>query len=431
MSDPKSRTGDQDRKELMKLCAYVFADHIWTTKVDLSFRRIYANGGNCAQIAALQLNLFVVYGGTTTRECRLACQKKKSDLCWNKMWLSAYDLKLLIDKGFYDVIKPAWLEDSIASGALAPFKKRCAIQDVAWKCLYKLLFSYFFHATDSKKNGVDYYLGGGDTNREVNTSGKTLEPPQRSGSHHEITPKIEDDLHDWLKVEEEERKPQIVDDGSATDPDSEDEGGTEYVGEDLADWLQVHHEEKMGEPSQTLPTQTLSSFSTQALPTQTLSTSSAAYQVVPAFEQPVRQESVVWSLSSSRPVELNWSANSGAGARYRDGRRWPGHALRPRIDLQTLVGIWVFLIDTLYDMAFRCFYLDTPENAEKNGMTTKSKYKADISKRQDPLMLRTCIKFLTSFKSGSTFQAHHAQWWSNWRVGWTEAHSCSRGQTRY
>lgn len=81
MSDPKSRTGDQDRKELMKLCAYVFADHIWTTKVDLSFRRIYANGGNCAQIAALQLNLFVVYGGTTTRECRLACQKKKSDLC--------------------------------------------------------------------------------------------------------------------------------------------------------------------------------------------------------------------------------------------------------------------------------------------------------------------------------------------------------------
>lgn len=96
-----------------------------------------------------------------------------------------------------------------------------------------------------------------------------------------------------MKVEEEERKPQIVDDGSATDPDSEDEGGTEYVGEDLADWLQVHHEEKMGEPSQTLPTQTLSSFSTQALPTQTLSTSSAAYQVVPEFEQPVRQESVV------------------------------------------------------------------------------------------------------------------------------------------
>ena len=38
--------------------------------------------------------------------------------------LAAYDLKLLIDKGIYDILKPDWVADSIALGHPAPFRKR-------------------------------------------------------------------------------------------------------------------------------------------------------------------------------------------------------------------------------------------------------------------------------------------------------------------
>lgn len=33
----------------------------------------------------------------------------------------AYDLKLIIEKGLNDVIKPSWITDSIALGERAPF----------------------------------------------------------------------------------------------------------------------------------------------------------------------------------------------------------------------------------------------------------------------------------------------------------------------
>ncbi|KAK0193242.1 hypothetical protein F5146DRAFT_997857 [Armillaria mellea] len=65
MSGPKSRTGEQ-QKDLMKL--------------------IISNGDHCPQLAAKHPNLFIVYGGTIT----------------------PYDLKLLIDKGIHDVVKPEW-----------------------------------------------------------------------------------------------------------------------------------------------------------------------------------------------------------------------------------------------------------------------------------------------------------------------------------
>jgi hypothetical protein len=37
---------------------------------------------------------------------------------------AAYDLKLLLDKGIYDVLKPRWITDSITLGHPAPFKKK-------------------------------------------------------------------------------------------------------------------------------------------------------------------------------------------------------------------------------------------------------------------------------------------------------------------
>ena len=37
--------------------------------------------------------------------------------------VTAYDLKLIIDKGTVDVLKPEWVQDSIAREELVPFQK--------------------------------------------------------------------------------------------------------------------------------------------------------------------------------------------------------------------------------------------------------------------------------------------------------------------
>ena len=67
MSDPKSKTGEEDKKTLTKL---YYPPHfqdilIW---VSLFSCRIYANGGTCAQVATNQPELYVIYGGSVTRK---------------------------------------------------------------------------------------------------------------------------------------------------------------------------------------------------------------------------------------------------------------------------------------------------------------------------------------------------------------------------
>lgn len=47
--------------------------------------------------------------------------------------------------------------------------------------------------------------------------------------------------------------------------------------------------------------------------------------------------------------------------------------------------LWVVRIHgsvwTLTDFGVRCFYLDSPDNARKNGMSVRSKHEKDIAKR--------------------------------------------------
>ncbi|KAL9713673.1 DNA ligase (ATP) [Leucoagaricus gongylophorus] len=110
VSDPKSRTGDRDREALMKL--------------------IHAHGGSCAQIA--KPDMLVVYGGTFT----------------------PYDLKLIMDKNENDVIKPVWIEKSIALGKRAPFDRK-----------------YFFHAASGRMSELDHDEGGDE---EVTSQGDLM-----------------------------------------------------------------------------------------------------------------------------------------------------------------------------------------------------------------------------------------------------------------
>ncbi|KAF7294400.1 DNA ligase [Mycena kentingensis (nom. inval.)] len=61
-------------------------------------------------------------------------------------------LTSLINKGKYDIIKPKWIEDSIAQGEKAPLQKK-----------------YFIHATEARKNHDEYTQdGGGDEDVNMN-----------------------------------------------------------------------------------------------------------------------------------------------------------------------------------------------------------------------------------------------------------------------
>ncbi|KAF9499593.1 ATP-dependent DNA ligase [Pleurotus eryngii] len=141
-SDPKSRTGDKDKKELMKL--------------------IHAHGGKCVQIAREQPKLFVVYGGTTT----------------------PYDLKLLVNKGVHDIVTPAWIEDSVANGKLVPLSKK-----------------YFFHATARRQETAEYNEGAdSDTTMD---DGPVTAGPSAQASHSE-TEDDDSDSEDKAQVKEEQ-----------------------------------------------------------------------------------------------------------------------------------------------------------------------------------------------------------------------------------
>ncbi|CAA7265112.1 unnamed protein product [Cyclocybe aegerita] len=192
MSDPKSRTGEEDKKTITK--------------------SIYANGGTCAQIANNQPNLYVIYGGSIT----------------------PYDLKLVIDKGKVEVLKPSWIMDSIEQGEKVPMRKK-----------------YFFHATDVRLAEDDYDERDeedGVASAVAGPSAKVEEDVSMSSTEDtEITPKVEEEmdpsLADWFKVAGPSTE-NDVDEDSVTEPDSDNADIVEPEEEvDLDDWFQVKTEE--------------------------------------------------------------------------------------------------------------------------------------------------------------------------------------------
>ncbi|KAJ3527652.1 hypothetical protein NMY22_g9703 [Coprinellus aureogranulatus] len=280
MSDPKSKTGDQDKKDLMKL--------------------IHANGGTCAQIARDQPNMYVVYGGAVT----------------------PYDLKLVIDKGRLDVLKPEWVEDSVARGELAPFHKK-----------------YFFHATESRMNTDEYEAdedaveredgrgqsannGDDSVTEEESEEERVAGPSTSSAAKKEETTKEEDNdeellngpLSEWFKVEKDDAKPSLPPDDSETENDSDNvdvEAPEEGEEPDLSDWFSVRKDGEEDEPNTFAST----------------------------------------SKSDSRDEDVKMGETDEA-----------------------------MEYDT--DVIFRhlCFYLDTPDNARNHGMAVRTKHEKDISK---------------------------------------------------
>jgi len=203
-SDPKSRTGEKDKGELLKL--------------------IHVNGGNNVQIARDDPNLLVVYGGAST----------------------PYDIKLIMNKGVCDIIRPQWIMDCIAKEELVPLTKK-----------------YFFHAT-SRRLQDDEYDVDEDTEEEPEEP-ITPQVSQPVEVDDDKTESEEEDpeLADWFKVKENaSQKPEVqhpvTDSETEADSDNEDVNRDEDIHpdeDDGDDWVNV----KPTDPSASSPVDAASS----------------------------------------------------------------------------------------------------------------------------------------------------------------------------
>jgi len=170
-SDPKSKTRDADKEQLLKL--------------------IRAHGGTSAQVAKNQPGLLVVYGGSTT----------------------PYDIKLIMNKGVFDIIRPQWLFDSVANKEVVPMSKK-----------------YFFHATAERMESEEYNNEDGDVELgdrppeeitpRLSTSSSIHADGDASGSREE-----DSEMQEWLQIGPSSNAAGNASDDaeSVTDPDSGDE----------------------------------------------------------------------------------------------------------------------------------------------------------------------------------------------------------------
>lgn len=258
-SDPKSRTGNQDRQELMKL--------------------IHANGGSCVQVVTSKQPITVVYGGTTT----------------------PYDIKLLIDKDSVDIIRPQWITDCIHQGELVPLKKK-----------------YFFHATLASQESNDYHQLDDDEDQEM-TDGTVEEhaslqipiTPEGFEPKLEETEDTDPELADWFQVDP---KPAVPED-SETEDESDADSNNDDVKEEDADadeWFQVPE---------------------------------------------VPRSPAVKPLDDNSSTTLHSQPQDMAMGEDDQAREY----------------------DTTAIFRHLYFYLDTPDNARRNGMPVKTKYEQEIS----------------------------------------------------
>jgi DNA ligase-4 len=132
----------------------------------------------------------------------------------SEIWLTfaeAYDIKLIMNKGVYDIIRPRWLFDSIANNELVPMSRK-----------------YFFHATAERMESEDYY------NEDDNLESRS---PEETSLRMSVSPGIpvdaevseskdeDSEMQEWLKIGPGSDAAENPGDGadSVTDPDSGNE----------------------------------------------------------------------------------------------------------------------------------------------------------------------------------------------------------------
>ncbi|KAH9932654.1 hypothetical protein B0H21DRAFT_878850 [Amylocystis lapponica] len=201
-SDPKSRTGEQDKKDLLRL--------------------IRANGGSYVQIAKKDPDILVVYGGKIT----------------------PYDIKLIMNKGVYDIIRPQWITDCISTE-----------NGLIWILPYlKAFFQILFHATLKRTEKEEY-------EEEEDSEDEAAMSATASAAGTATTPVVQDEdkdedpsMAEWFKVDKQTSGLPLEEADSETEPETEPDSDNEDVQrdedvvpeqyEDVAleqedDWLEV------------------------------------------------------------------------------------------------------------------------------------------------------------------------------------------------
>ncbi|KAJ6621385.1 DNA ligase 4 [Mycena sp. CBHHK59/15] len=227
------------------------------------------------------------------------------------------ELQNYIKKGIYDVITPQWVKDSISLGRPAPLHKK-----------------YFFHATQSRMDTEEY--DDGDEEDQVKKENAGAGPSTIKDDHDEdmVEPKKEDledmnpALADWFTVKEDDKKdiPNGGDSDTETENDSDNADVTDAEqDDDLDDWFNV---------------------------------------------KPALGNSGTTDLSDEEPkVGIMKHA------------RISPHLLQDSSAEATKMGESEAAMEYDQELIFRhlCFYLDSPKNALKNGMTVKAKQESAVS----------------------------------------------------
>jgi len=167
---------------------------------------------------------------------------------------TAYDLKLVIDKGTVDVLKPSWIIHSIEQGEKVPMKKKYDSQPKRICIVVDFLVKrYFFHATDARQATDDYDLQSDEENElhppsldeyiDIDVSMLPVDEKVATPKEEELDP----ELAEWLKIDEKRpASTSDVDDDSVTEADSDNADvavDSGEVGDDLDDWFQVEGKE--------------------------------------------------------------------------------------------------------------------------------------------------------------------------------------------
>lgn len=166
--------------------------------------RIHAHGGKYAQVARNDPNILIVYGGQTTRQYKTLAFR----ISPLTNTLPAYDLRLIMDKGVCDIIRPQWILDCVANEKIVPLTKKYVVQSLPLhRC--SLVDRYFFHATAARKETDEYAEDDSDTEEEPedeppspspSASRKSNSPPQEEPSQPKEEIKIDPSMAEWFDV---------------------------------------------------------------------------------------------------------------------------------------------------------------------------------------------------------------------------------------
>lgn len=196
------------------------------------FSSVKAHGGTTAQLATHQESLFVVYSGSTTRRSSPA----ESNISLRT--LSAFDIKRIIEKTQFDIIRPQWILDCAQRGELVPLRKK-----------------YFFHAPTARMEDEEYDLSDSEdepTPSASMPSGNLTDEDEvaRALAMSKASWSEPDSEHsEWFKVEPDVPKISGKVDDSETEEDNDsdnyDLNESDTVDDDDDEWFSVPRETQM------------------------------------------------------------------------------------------------------------------------------------------------------------------------------------------